>query len=202
MQCKPSKDRLHGGRGQPAQPCKFDVAIRGYLYSSQELAASRFVVSFAAVVLRLICFVSQMLEQRLALLSRRKVGKNKNIWICFTRRAIQASLATQRNAFMPHKTPLQYVHEQRLTSALRMVYLVGDKYTTVAEQTARLGCCLHSLVELLRLSNLWEHSSYLGNQNQSRVIPIHSNGTFRFLQQWRIMQQLAIYANRTIEMQK
>lgn len=40
---------------------------------------------------------------------------------------------------MPHKTPLQYVHEQRLTSALRMVYLVGDKYTTVAEQTGTVG---------------------------------------------------------------
>lgn len=40
---------------------------------------------------------------------------------------------------MPHKTPLQYVHEQSLTSALRMVYLVSDKYTTVAEQTDTVG---------------------------------------------------------------
>lgn len=40
---------------------------------------------------------------------------------------------------MPHNTPLQSVHEQRLTSALRMVYLVGDKYTTVAEQTGTVG---------------------------------------------------------------
>lgn len=97
---------------------------------------------------------------------------------------------------MPHNTPLQSVHEQRLTSALRMVYLVGDKYTTVAEQTARLGCCLHSLVELLRLSEL--EIQFMGTfqlPRKSEPEPRHPHSLQRNVSFFTAMADHAIVSN-------